>query len=457
MSAPFEDLEADWLSVESALTRVLAGADPLEAIDLVPTEALGLVLAADVTARALLPAHDNSAMDGYAVRARDVRGAHPDAPVRLAVVGHAVPGPPIAVTVTSGQAVRITTGGPVPPGADSVVRVEHTDREVEPGTVEIRDDGDVGRNVRPAGRDLRPGDVVARRGERLDPGRIGIVAAAGARSVAVHPPPRVSVVATGDELAGPDELDRVLAGDAVPEVNGPILSAAVEAAGGVPRTGPAVPDDLDALVARLEAELDADLLVTIGGASMGTGDLVKRALDRLGFRLDFWRVRMRPGSPFGFGYIDRPGAPNGGRPLPVCSLPGNPSSAFVTFELFVRPLLRRLAGRVRAHRPSVDAVAGEVFVAHPSNTMFPRVTLTRDADGTLRAHSAGDQTSGLVHTLARAHGLAVVHPSDHAVEAGDRLRVLALDDDFGAAEAAAWLRPIGGSDPSPSDGAGPDR
>jgi molybdopterin molybdotransferase len=438
VAASFEDLEADWLSVEAALARVLEDAAPLPAIHVPPAGAHRRVLAADVKARATLPAHDNSAMDGYAVRGDDVRGASADAPVRLEVVGHAVPGPPIDVTVSAGQAVRITTGGPLPAGADSVVRVEHTDRESTPGVVEITDDGDAGRNIRPAGRDLRPGDVVARSGERLDPGRLGIVISAAVETVPVHPRPRVAVVATGDELAGPHDLARVLAGEAVPDVNGPMLSAAVEAAGGEARTGPAARDDLDALVARLDSELDADLLVTIGGASMGTGDLVKRALDRLGFRLDFWRVTMRPGSPFGFGHIHREGA----RPLPVCSLPGNPSSAFVTFELFVRPLVRRLAGSTRIHRASIDAVAGESFAAHPRNTMFPRVTLDRVGGEVFDVRSAGDQTSGLVHTLARAQGLAVIHPSDRPVAAGDPLRVLMLDDEFGAAEDATWIRPI---------------
>ena len=438
MPAPFEDLEADWLSVEAALARVLAGSDPIPPLAVRPADALGRVLAADVQARATLPPHDNSAMDGYAVRAADVRGATSESPVTLRVVGHAVPGPPIDAVVDPGTAVRITTGGPVPRGADSVVRVEHTDREAREGVVTVHDGGDAHRNVRPAGRDLRPGDVVAHAGERLSAGRIGIVAAAGADAVSVHPAPRVAVVATGDELAGPDEFDRVLAGDAVPEVNGPMLSAAVNAAGGDARTGPAAPDDLEALTARLEGELDADLLVTIGGASMGTGDLVKRALDRLGFALDFWRVTMRPGSPFGFGHVPRDGA----RPLPVCSLPGNPSSAFVTFELFVRPLVRRLAGHARIHRPTVEARAGEALASHPRNTMFPRVTLRRDPSGVLHAHSAGDQTSGLVHTLARADGLAVVPPSDHPVAPGDSLRVLVLDDEFGASVEADWLGPI---------------
>lgn len=435
MAAPFADRAADWLSVEDALSRVLDGAVPLPAVGRAPDAADGLVLAGEVAATATLPPHDNSAMDGYAVRADDLGGATPDTPVRLRVIGHALPGPPTPLVVGVGEAVRITTGAPVPGGADSVVRVEHTDREAMEGVVEVRDPGDAGRNVRPAGRDLRVGDVVARAGDVLLPGLVGIVSAAAVDEVRVHPRPDVTLLTTGDELAGLDALDRVRSGDAIPDTNGPMLAAAVRAAGGVPRREPPAPDDLDALVARLERARETDLLVTVGGASMGTGDLVKRALDRLGFELDFWRVQMRPGSPFGFGRL-----PRGGRsPLPVCSLPGNPASAFVTFELFVRPLVRRLAGHPDLFRTSVVALAAESLPAHPRLTLFPRVVLESDDAGFPHLRSAGEQNSGLVHTLARAHGLAVVPPTEGEVAAGTPLRVLLLDDGPAGAREPEWL------------------
>jgi len=438
VSAPFEDLEPDWLTVGDALDRILSPTPALPAVVLTPSDAEGRVLAEEVASRLTLPPHDNSAMDGYAVRAADLAGATGDAPVLLEVVGHAAPGPPVDEAVGPGQAIRITTGGPLPKGADCVVRVEDTDREARPGVVAVLDDRDAGRHVRPAGRDIERGDVVARAGQALDPGRIGIVAAAGVQHVSVHSGPVVAVVATGDELASPDEQARLRSGDAVPNVNGPMIAAAVRASGGMARESSAAPDRLDALVERIEDAMDADVLVTIGGASMGTGDLVKRALDTVGFRLDFWRVMIRPGSPFGFGRIPREGR----RPLLVASLPGNPSSAFVTFELFVRPLLRRLAGHPRVHRSALEVVAGEDLPAHPRFVMFPRVTLDLDAEGRLHAHSAGDQTSGLVHTLARADGLAVIHPADSAVKRGDALRILHLDREGGSRAAAEWLVPI---------------
>mgnify|MGYP001093495529 CR=1 FL=1 len=440
MTAPFENLEPDWLTVEVALQRILGTAQPLPAISLAPGDGGGRILAEDVASRLTLPPYDNSAMDGYAVRASDLAGATAESPVQLDVVGHAAPGPPVGEVVGPGQAIRITTGGPLPDGADCVVRVEDTDREARPGIVVVLDDRDAGRHVRPAGRDIERGMVVAHAGQLLDPGRIGIVAAAGVAEVFIHPGPAVAVVATGDELAGPHEQERLRSGDAIPDVNGPMIAAAVQASGGTALERRPAPDRLEALVDRIERSMDADVLVTIGGASMGTGDLVKRALDRLDFELDFWRVMMRPGSPFGFGRIPREGR----RPLLVASLPGNPSSAFVTFELFVRPLLRRLAGHEKVHRPALDVIAGEELPTHPRYVMFPRVTLAGDDHGRLRARSAGDQTSGLVHTLARADGLAVVHPSELPVKAGDPLRVLHLDRDGGAGASAEWLEPLPG-------------
>ncbi len=438
VSAPFTDRTPDWLTVERAIARVLGGADPLSPLHLSPTSAAGLVLAEDVVATATLPPHDNSAMDGYAVRASDLPGASVETPVSLRVVGHATPGPPIDREVRSGEAIRITTGAPVPPGADSIVRVEDTDREAVDGTVEIHSERDTGRNVRPAGRDLRPGDVVARAGQLLTPGVLGVTVAAATELVVVHPRPHVTILTTGDELAGPDRLDEVRRGDAIADLNGPMLAAAVQAAGGIPRLQPAAPDDLEVLGERLDQARDTDLLITVGGASMGTGDLVKRALDRLGFELDFWRVNMRPGSPFGFGLLPR----EGGTPLAVCSLPGNPASAFVTFELFARPLIRKLAGRADLHRPTVVALASETLPGNPRLTMFPRVRLETDEAGFPSVRRAGDQSSGLVHSLAQANALAVVPPSDHPVEAGTPLRVLVLDDTGGGAPHPAWLEPV---------------
>ncbi|MDT8370313.1 MAG: hypothetical protein RQ745_13985, partial [Longimicrobiales bacterium] len=253
MVAPFEELQPDWLSVEAAIGALLRDARPLTAVHLPPLDALGRILASDVVARAELPPHDNAAMDGYAVRGAEIEGASAEAPRRLKMVASVTPGAPLARTLGRGEAIRITTGAPVPSGADSVVRVEDTDREAESGRVVITLDRDAGRNIRPAGRDLRAGEVVAAAGRRLDPGGVAISVAAGAATVAVHPRPRVTIVTTGDELAGPEAFDRVVAGEAIPDTNGPMIAAAVREAGGLPDLGPAVPDAIEALVERLDA------------------------------------------------------------------------------------------------------------------------------------------------------------------------------------------------------------
>jgi len=424
MAAPFTELRPDWLPVAEALERIQAHGTPLPPATCTPSEALGRILGESVDAAATLPPFDNSAMDGYAVRAEDIRGASANRPVRLRVIAAAPAGAPTERSVEPGTAIRIMTGAPVPTGADSVVRVEHTDREAGEGVVEIRLDGDAGRNIRPAGRDFREGDRLLEAGSRMTPSAVGLATAGGARTLQVQPAPKVTVVPTGDELVGPEDYDRVRQGRGIPDTNGPMIAAAVRSAGGTPLRLTPARDDLDALARSLEEGLGSDVLITIGGASMGTGDLVKRALERHGFELEFWRVLMRPGSPFGFGLIPR----EGNRPLPVLSLPGNPASAFVTFELFGRPLIRALAGEPEPFRPSVTALAAERFGADPKLTLFPRVALESDETGGLHALSNGSQSSGLVRGLSNAHGLAVIPPMEGPLPAGTPIQVMLLAD-----------------------------
>ncbi|RMH14454.1 MAG: molybdopterin molybdenumtransferase MoeA, partial [Gemmatimonadetes bacterium] len=352
----FERRAADWLPVTAALEQVLAAARPLPPEDVALGEALGRALAEDVTAPWALPPWDNAGMDGYAVRAEDVRGASPDAPVTLEVVGVARAGALELPSPGPGQAVRIMTGAPLPEGADSVVRVEGTDAEAgQPGRVRVLADRDAGGNVRPGGQDWAAGERLLSAGTTVTPGVVAVLAAAGRSSVRVHGRPTVALLPNGDELAPPHDHERLRAGHAIPESNSHTLAAAVRQVGAHARRLDPVPDDEDALAAALARTLDADVLVTLGGASMGEGDLIKRVLDRHGFELDFWRVRMRPGSPVSFGLLARPEGP----PLPVFGLPGNPASAFVTFQVFVRPFVLALAGHARVHRRVVRATAAE--------------------------------------------------------------------------------------------------
>ncbi|HSR40688.1 MAG TPA: molybdopterin molybdotransferase MoeA, partial [Longimicrobiales bacterium] len=272
----FETRAADWLSFGEARDRILRRAAPLETESVAADDALGRALAGPLNAEITLPPWDNSAMDGYAVAAREVEGAREGAPVILAVAREIRPGDEAGPALEPGQAARIMTGAPVPAGADSVVRVEDTDREAaESGRVRILSDRDAGGNVRPAGEDLREGERIYEAGTGIGPGQVAVLTALGVRRVEVHRRPRVAVLASGDELAGPDDFDRVRAGRAIPNSNSPLVAAAARIAGADPvRLGIAA-DSEESVREHLLRSLGSDVLVTLGGASMGAGDLFK--------------------------------------------------------------------------------------------------------------------------------------------------------------------------------------
>ncbi len=421
----FEQRSPDWLSAQEALDRVLARARPLEAETVRVPEALGRALAEGAKARASLPPWDNAGMDGYAILGQEVRGASPEVPVLLSVVGETRAGQETAPTLRPGEALRIMTGAPMPPGADSVIRVEHTDAETVPGTVRIFSDSDVGANVRPGGEDMRAGEEVLPKGATMGAGALGVLAATGHATVRVFRRPRVAILSNGDELAGPAEFHRVAGGEAIPETNAPTLVAGITLLGGIPIHLGIARDTRESILDKVaEArEAGADVLITSGGASMGEHDLMKRVLDEAGYEMDFWRVRMRPGTPFSLGSL--PGT--GDRPMAVFGLPGNPASSFVTFQVLCRPFLLRLAGHDRVHRPVVGARAGEELRSTPHLTQFFRVTL-RGQPADQVVFLTGSQTSGLVRGQGLAEGLAVVPEGVSKVPAGDPVRVMLLDD-----------------------------
>ena len=422
MSWPERPL-ADWLGVDEAKKRVLALVSPLPSERIPLAQALNRALAAPIIAAATLPPWDNSAMDGYAVRGADLAGALPDRPVELRVVGEARAGVRWEGTVAPMEAVRIMTGGPIPNAADSVVRVEDTDREARAGRVLVRSDRDRGRNVRPGGQDMRPGDRLLEPGEILGPGGLAAAAAAGLAEVSVHRRPRVAVLTSGDELRGSDRFEDVRDGLGIPDTNAPLLLAAAAELGADATTLGPVRDEVGAVRERLEAARasDLDLLVTVGGASMGGTDLFREVLAEMGLEPDFWRIRMRPGSPFSAGLLPRRGGPA----LPVLGLPGNPASAYVTFHLFVRAALLRLAGHRRTGLPSLSAVAGTTLPGGGALTHFLRVRI-EPRDGTLLVTPTGPQGSGLVSGLARADGFAVVPEGVDEISTGAPVTVLLL-------------------------------
>lgn len=394
----------------------LALAAPLPPVEVDLADALGLVAAQDVVADAPLPRWDNSAMDGFALRAADVQDARPDAPVTLRVLDDAPAGSPSSVTVEPGTAIRIMTGAPLPAGADAVVPVEQTDAVFPQvsATVQVRARAAQGAHVRRAGEDARPGDVVVARGTVIGAPQVGAVASVGRDRLSVHRRPRVAVVATGDELVAPGEP---LAHGQLPDSNSWLLAAAVRDAGADPvRLGP-LPDDPGALLgalARLDDDPTVDAVVTSGGVSAGAFDVVKAALAGTG--VEFVAVAVQPGKPQGLGRLP------GGTPL--FALPGNPVSVYTSFEVFVRPALLRLRGVEPAdvHRPDVLATAEEGWRSPQGRTQLMPVRFV--APDRVRRATDGGSGSHLATRLALVEGLAVVPADVDEVAAGDVLRVL---------------------------------
>ncbi len=414
---------ADWIDADEALARVLAPLAPLAAESIALPDALGRVCAREVRSSVDQPGWDNSGMDGYAARADDVAGARPDAPRVLRIVEDVPAGAFATRAVGPGEAIRIMTGAAIPAGADSVIRLEHT--RVEGDRVLVERDEDAGRNVRPRAEDVRAGDIVVRAGQVLRAAEIGVLAMVGAARVDVHRRPLAAVLSTGDELVPLEAFDEVLAGRRIANSNGPMLCALVREAGGIALDLGIARDEMAALDAAIAhaLEADADVLIVSAGASMGEHDLVKDALERRGFRQSFWRARVRPGSPLAFGTVARADA----LPLAVFSLPGNPVSALVTGELFVKPALRRLQGRA-ACLPRIDTVRlAERVRAKPGLTRFLRVRLEAPgADGLARARLTGPQGSGVLTSAARADALLIVPETIETLEAGATAQALRL-------------------------------
>jgi molybdopterin molybdotransferase len=417
------------LRLEEARDRILAGAMPLPAESVPLTDALGRVLAEPLEARFTLPPWDNSAMDGFAVRAQDVAAASAATPVVLRVVGEVAAGHPPAAMVGAGTAVRVLTGAMLAPGADSVVPVEETDAAqgvaALPDQVAVRWAAPAGANIRAAGSDLRAGDRLLEAGVCLRPQALAVIAAGGYGHVPVHRRPRVAVMATGDELVPAGEP---LGPAQIPDSNTVSLAAQVRDAGGEVIAVATVRDDPALVLQALgEAAGRADVVVASGGVSVGAHDLVRDALAELG-SLALWRVAIQPGKPLAFATAVRP---DGGS-VRLFGLPGNPVSSFVTLELFVRPLLRCLGGRAgTTGRPVITARLEEPVQSPAGRRSFLRVQLRADElhPGTWLARLAGGQGSHVLSALAQADGLAIVPEEVEAMPAGAEVQVLRLDGD----------------------------
>jgi molybdopterin molybdotransferase len=441
------------LSVEEARAAVLgavSGPTPAEIVDV--AAARGRILAEDVRSLTALPPWDNSAMDGYAIRAADIAAATDPAPVLLEVIGEVRAGSAPETEVRRGTAIRIATGAPVPPGADAVVQVELTTPARSDGTPS----GERGRDargplpaavlvhaavatgvaIRRAGDDLPEAATILRAGTRVTPAALALAAGSGNETLRVHRLPRIGVLATGDEIRA---AGRALGPAGIPDANGPGLSALVDEAGGQPLTLGIARDRLADVRDRIRTALDDDVdaIIVSGGVSVGPYDVVRAAFGELG-RMELWRVAVQPGKPFAFGTVERRG---GGRTL-LFGLPGNPVSTFVTFELFVRPAIRRLAGwpEDRLVRSTDHAILVDDVSKSPGRRAFVRVVAerdlsggaARDPEGRVRVHLAGGasgQGSHVLSALAAADALAIVPETTDRLAAGSPVDLWWLDRD----------------------------
>lgn len=394
------------LSVEEALARILADVKPT-VVDTIPIErAAGRVLAETLTARITQPPFDASAMDGYAVRAEDVAKL----PARLKVIGQAAAGHPFHGTVGPGEAVRIFTGAPVPAGADAIVIQENT--TALDGFVEVREGTPDPGHIRRRGFDFKESEVILQAGRRLGPRELTLAAAAGYGELPVRRKPLVAILATGDELVPPG----ILPGPGQIVSSNPLgVAALLTRAGAETRLLGIANDTRDSLVQHIEAARDADVLVTIGGASVGDHDLVGPVLQSLGMELSFWKIAMRPGKPLMFGRFG---------PVRALGLPGNPVSSLVCSHLFLKPLVTALAGRPFA--PDIrEAVLAAPMKANDHRQDYVRAE-TAQHDGRLVATPYATQDSSMLKTLAMANALVIRAPHAPAAAAGETCRVLML-------------------------------
>jgi len=415
------------ISVEEALEKVLSYVEVLEPERKPILDCLGQVLAEDVYSTIDIPPLDNSAMDGYALRARDTRGASESSPRYLVVVGEVAAGSMPAQEIKLGTAIRIMTGAPLPEGADAVVRFEDTDEVTRKSSggdlshIGILCQAEKGLNVRGRGEDIARGDLILKKGKVLRPQEIGVLASLGRSTALVICRPIVAILATGDELIG---VDQPLAPGKIHDSNNYTIAAEVSRYGGIPKILGIGRDSVQSLTKKIYEGLDADMLITSGGVSKGDYDIVKNVLAEHG-EVDFWTVCMKPGKPLAFGVIRKA---EGGKEkeVPHLGLPGNPVSSMVTFEQFARPAILKMMGKKLLTKPVIRAIIEDDVVDTDGRRLFARVSVTRRG-GQYYASVTGPQGSGILTSMVKSNGLAVIPEGGKGVKTGDMVEVQMLD------------------------------
>jgi len=401
------------IRVEEALKNILNAVSPLGLEKVNILDALGRVIGEDVYAGRAIPPKDNSAMDGYALRAEDTRGASEETPAILEVVEDIPAGSIPEKRIGPGQAARIMTGAPVPEGADAVVRME--DSRKENSRVAILVGAKVGQDIRRAGEDVQPGEKVISGGEVIRPAEVGMLASLGRSFISVHQRPLVAVIATGDELT---EIDEPPSPWKIVSSNSYSLAALVLDCGAVPLQIGIAKDRREDLIAKFRAAMRADLIVSSGGVSVGDYDLVKDVMRDEGNRMQFWRVAMKPGRPLAFGAMGQ---------IPIVGLPGNPVSSMVSFEQFIRPAILKMMGHSNLFRRTIRARLGEDIDKKSGIRHFIRARIRRDEDG-YTVITTGEQGSGILKSMVRANGLIVLSEETTKVRKGETVIVQLLDD-----------------------------
>lgn len=405
------------LTVTEASERILSEIKALapEAVPL--RQALGRVLAEDISATVTMPPWSNSSMDGYAVRSADITPVMSGERVQLRVVATVAAGEFAPRALKRGEAMRIMTGAPIPGGADSVIRKEDTDGGSE--KVEIREARDVWKNIRDAGEDFQRGDLLGKRGSPIKPALLGVLASSGIATVQVFGQPKVAIISSGNELVDLDEFDEVVAARRIVSTNSYTLEALTRVAGGIPEDLGIASDTKASLKRKLDAAAGCDLIITSAGVSVGDLDHTRDVFASLGGKQKFWKVKMRPGAPLAFGLL---------KDVPWLGLSGNPVSAMVSFELFIRPALRKMQGYQTFFRRTVAVTLEEEVKIGAKLTHFLRAIVNRQPDGTLTARLTGHQSSGALTSMAKANALLIVPETNPKVPKGAQLKALMLDN-----------------------------
>ena len=414
------------ISVEEALAKIINSIQILDSEGKLLLDCLGQVLAEDVYSPFDVPPHDNSAMDGYAVQSESITGANYKNPKVLRVVGEVAAGRVSDLKVGPGTAIRIMTGAFIPSGADVVVPFEDTDEidrkqaAISKTEIGVRVSLAEGCNIRRRGEDIAQGELVLTKGKLLRPADIGVLASLGKSMVSVIRRPLVGILATGNEVV---EINQPLLPGKIYNSNSYSLAAQVLRYGGIPELLGIAPDDVQQLTAAVREGLECDILVTSGGVSLGDYDVVKQVLATEG-NVSFWTVRMKPGKPLAFGMFKR----SDGKQIPHLGLPGNPVSSMITFEVFARPAILKMMGRSNLVKSNITAVMEDSVGNKDGRRIFARVVVTR-RDGKYFAHITGPQGSGILSSMTKANGLAIIPENTKEVKPGAPVEVMMLDWD----------------------------